>query len=107
MFSQFFGLSPIFQALIIFLFIVNIITFITFGLDKMRSRGNGRRTPEKTLWLLTLLGGSPAALLSMKYFRHKTKKLSFQAVIVLILAIQVAMIFFLFSFFQKNYTQNF
>lgn len=107
MFSQFSALPPIFQILMLYLLVLNIITFIAFGLDKMKSRGNGRRTPEKTLWLLTLLGGSPAALLSMKYFRHKTKKLSFQAVIVLILAIQIAMIFFLFSFFQKNYTPNF
>ena len=107
MFSQFSALPPIFQILMLYLLVLNIITFIAFALDKMKSRGNGRRTPEKTLWLLTLFGGSPAALLSMKYFRHKTKKLSFQAVIVLILAIQIAMIFFLFSFFQKNYTPNF
>jgi uncharacterized membrane protein YsdA (DUF1294 family) len=44
---------------------------------------------EKTLWLLALLGGSPAALAGMHVFRHKTKKLSFQAGLAAILAIQI------------------
>ena len=95
------------NIVVLYFSFINIITFFTFAIDKMKSRGNSWRIPEKTLWLLTLLGGSPAALISMQYFRHKTKKLSFQAVIVLILAVQVAALFFLFSFLQKNYTPEF
>lgn len=76
---------------------INLVTFFAFALDKARSRKVGaRRTPEATLWILMLLGGSIGALLAMNYFRHKTKKLSFQAVTALILALQISGIYFLF-----------
>jgi uncharacterized membrane protein YsdA (DUF1294 family) len=85
MMKWFFELSILVQIFSIYFVVINSITFFAYGFDKMKSRGDGRRTPEKTLWLLTLLGGSPAALLAMHYFRHKTKKLSFQAVLFLLL----------------------
>ena len=75
--------------------VINLAAFFAFGIDKARSRKAGaRRTPEATLWLLMLLGGSVGALLAMNYFRHKTKKLSFQAVAALILAGQIALGYF-------------
>jgi len=98
----FFELPLLTQILGIYFVLINVITFFAYGFDKMKSRGEGRRTPEKTLWLLTLLGGSPAALLAMHYFRHKTKKLSFQAVIILILCLQISAILFLYNFLQTK-----
>ncbi len=78
--------------------VINIAAFLAFGIDKARSRKVGvRRTPEATLWILMLLGGSVGALVAMNYFRHKTKKLSFQAVAALILALQIAALYFLLS----------
>lgn len=102
MFDWFLKLSLLWQIAIVYLLIINVFTFFTFALDKMKSRGDARRIRERTLWLLSLLGGSPAALVAMNYFRHKTKKMSFQAVIILILAVQVAAIFFLYTFFEKQ-----
>ncbi len=53
---------------------VNFITLLLFGYDKAAA-GSGRlRIPEKTLLIVSFLGGSPAALLSMQLFRHKTSK---------------------------------
>lgn len=73
---------------------ISIITFFYFGFDKMRSlRPDGRRVREKTLWILSAIGGSPGALLGMHFFRHKTKKPSFQGMMMLILLLQVAVIF--------------
>ena len=84
------------QLLIVFLLVINIITFFYFGLDKMRAQINQtRRISEKTLWLLSLIGGSIGALLGIKYFRHKSKKLSFQAGMAIILALQILVIYFL------------
>lgn len=102
MFNWFWELSLLAQIFSIYFVLINIITFFAYAFDKMKSRGEGRRTPEKTLWLLTLLGGSPAALLAMHYFRHKTRKFSFQAVIVLILCIQISVILFLYNFLQTK-----
>lgn len=83
-----------------FLFAINLAAFLTFGIDKSRSRHDGyRRIPERLLWILALAGGSAGTLLGMHMFRHKTKKLSFQAVLAVILALQV---FLVFSLLTKN-----
>ena len=79
-----------------YLAVINVAAFLAFGIDKARSQRTGaRRTPEATLWILMLLGGSVGALVAMNYFRHKTKKLSFQAVAALILTLQIAVLYFL------------
>lgn len=84
------------NPLIIYLVAINIVTFFVFGIDKSKAYKNRRRTPEKTLWVLSLLGGSLGALAGMKLFRHKTRKLSFQAVLAIILAVQILLIYTLF-----------
>lgn len=97
--TTFSSLSIVEQIATIYIATINIAAFFYYGMDKHKSRtrtrgesafgGNNRRVSEKTLLLLALLGGSPAALLAMRFFRHKTKKLSFQAGIAVILAIQI------------------
>ena len=47
--------------------------------------------PEKTLFLLPLLGGSVGALLGMRVFHHKTKHWYFVAGMPLILVIQISL----------------
>ncbi|OGH86076.1 MAG: hypothetical protein A2493_02960 [Candidatus Magasanikbacteria bacterium RIFOXYC12_FULL_33_11] len=81
------------QIIIIYLAIINFLTFITFGLDKSKSINNSRRISEKTLWIMSLIGGSLGALLAMKMFRHKTKKLSFQAMMAVIMMMQIFIIY--------------
>jgi uncharacterized membrane protein YsdA (DUF1294 family) len=83
------------QLIIGYLLIVNITTFILFCLDKSRaaSIGDVRRIPEKTLWFFCLIGGSLGGLSAMKLVRHKTKKISFQAVLAVILMIQIGLIY--------------
>lgn len=53
-------------------------TLITYRLDKMAAKRSHRRTPEKTLHLLALIGGWPGAIVAQKLFSHKSRKLSFQ-----------------------------
>lgn len=84
------------QLIIIYLIIINVVTFFYFGLDKTRSELSRRRISEKMLWFLTAIGGSIGALIAMKFFRHKTQKVSFQAGIAVILAIQILLFYFLF-----------
>lgn len=82
---------------------INFVTIILFGLDKSRSQQTGvRRIRERTLWLSMLLGGSLGALLAMHVFRHKTKKISFQAVAAVILALQIyCLLYFYNQFFLQ------
>ena len=60
-------------ALAVWLIAINLVTFAVYGADKRRARRGAWRVPEKTLFLLPLLGGSVGALLGMRVFRHKTK----------------------------------
>ena len=85
------------QILILYVVIINIITFFYFGLDKLKAQIASRRISEKTLWLLSLIGGSLGALLGMNFFRHKTKKISFQAGFAIILALQIGICYLLFA----------
>ena len=61
----------------IYIIVINIITLLAYGADKLKAKHHRWRTPEKTLWLLGLLGGAPGALIGMKIFRHKTRHISF------------------------------
>ena len=81
---------------------VNLLTFIAYGLDKWKAVHNvhkskhlSRRIPETSLLLLAILGGSPAALLAMYLFRHKTlhKKFRYGVPAILLLQITAAVLF--------------
>ncbi len=77
----------------------NLVAFILFGVDKSRSQQVGvRRIRERTLWLSMLIGGSLGALLAMHLFRHKTKKISFQAVAALILMVQILLSVYFYTY---------
>lgn len=58
--------------------------------DKHQAGQGGQRTPEKLLHLVEGLGGWPGALLAQQLFRHKTRKLSYQAVFWLIVIVHQA-----------------
>lgn len=82
---------------IVFLCIINIITFYVYGFDKKRARHKLRRIPEKVLIGLALIGGSVGALLGMNVFRHKIRKWKFIISIPLILMLQIiAVSYFIF-----------
>lgn len=53
-------------------------SFALYGWDKRQAVLALRRVPEQTLHLIDLAGGWPGGLIGQRYFRHKTKKLSFQ-----------------------------
>ena len=76
------------KYLIMYLIIINIVTFIVFGLDKYYAIKNKFRVSESTLFFLCLIGGSFLGFVGMKVFRHKTKKLYFVIGIPLIMIIE-------------------
>ena len=78
-------------ALAVWLIAINLVTFAVYGADKRRARRGAWRVPEKTLFLLPLLGGSVGALLGMRVFRHKTKHWYFVWGVPAILLAQVAL----------------
>ena len=83
--------------LLAYLISINLITFLTYAYDKRAARKHSRRTPERTLHILALLGGSPAALLAQQLLRHKTIKRSFQLTYWAIVISQVALLVYLLT----------
>lgn len=56
----------------------SIVAFFHYARDKAAARAGRRRTSEKRLLVLGLVGGWPGALLAQQMLRHKTAKRSFQ-----------------------------
>lgn len=71
---------------------VNAFCFAAFVHDKRQARLGGWRISERTLLLLALAGGSPAAYAARYYVRHKTRKQPFVALLHLIALLQLAAI---------------
>lgn len=86
---------------IYYLVIINLITFITYGVDKLKAKKGYWRIPESTLLLLAFVGGSIGAWLGMQAFHHKTLHKKFKLGIPLILMAQVA--FALYIYIKTGY----
>ena len=65
------------KVIIIYLLIINLITFFMFGIDKWKAKRNAWRIPEKTLLIGAVLGGTIGAFAGMEVFHHKTKHWKF------------------------------
>ena len=74
-----------------YLLIINLVAFFMMGWDKRQAKKEGaRRTPEKKLFAVALLGGSVGAITGMHHFRHKTKHWYFRFGMPAILILQIA-----------------
>ncbi|MEE1087249.1 MAG: DUF1294 domain-containing protein [Schaedlerella sp.] len=79
-------------ALVIFIYIVaiNLIGLLVMAIDKQRAKKNGWRIPEKTFFIISLIGGSIGTWAGMYTFRHKTKHWYFVVGMPLILILHIA-----------------
>lgn len=88
------------KILLVYLLAINIITFATYGIDKMKAKRNKWRISEATLLLLALCGGSLGAWAGMKVWHHKTKHLKFKYGVPAIILLQIAAAMY-FAFYCK------
>lgn len=65
------------QNMLLYLLAINIFGFFIMWLDKRKARKGAWRIPEKTLFIVTALGGGIGTIAGMYTFRHKTQKLNF------------------------------
>ena len=80
------------KFILIYAAIINIVGFFSMFIDKRRAKKNQWRIPEKTLFLLAILGGSIGSNIGMRLFRHKTKHWYFVYGMPAILIIQIIII---------------
>ena len=59
-------------------FIMSIITFFLFGIDKSRAIHYKNRIRERTLLFFIIMGGAIGGILGSSIFHHKTRKLKFK-----------------------------
>lgn len=89
-------MQPVFQyIIIIYLFLMNLLGFILMGADKRKARLGKWRIPEKTFFIISILGGSLGTWGGMYAFHHKTKHWYFAVFMPLIFVIHVALAVFL------------
>ncbi|MFN3202809.1 MAG: DUF1294 domain-containing protein [Bradymonadia bacterium] len=69
--------------------VMSVVSFVMYAWDKRAATKGHRRTPEKTLHLVDLLGGWPGGWLAMRTVRHKTQKRSFRMVFWATVALHV------------------
>jgi uncharacterized membrane protein YsdA (DUF1294 family) len=62
----------------IYLLLVNIVSFMLYGIDKYKAEHHKWRIRERTLILSAWIGGALGAFLGMKVFHHKTLHTSFR-----------------------------
>jgi len=84
---------------LIYIAVISVLAIIVTVYDKIAAKHNPRhRTRERTLFILSALGGSVAMYLSMKLIRHKTKHKRFMIGIPVIIIIQVGVLLLLLYF---------
>ena len=77
------------KNIIIYLLIINLVSFLSMGIDKWKAKRGAWRIPEQTLISMVLLGGGIGGILGMYAFRHKTKKPRFYVGFPIILILEI------------------
>ena len=85
---------------LIYLVIINVVTFFMYGIDKWKAKHTKWRIPEATLLGMAVIGGSIGAWLGMKVWHHKTLHKKFKFGVPAIIIIQLLIIGYL-TLFQK------
>lgn len=80
------------NALLYYLIVINVVTFLVYGIDKWKAKQGSWRISEATLLILAVIGGSIGALLGMKVWHHKTQHKKFRYGIPVIIIIQLVII---------------
>lgn len=85
------------KLLLIYFGIINLITFIVFGIDKHNAEQRRTRIRIVTLLTLSFIGGSIGGLIAMYLFHHKTKIDYFTVGLPLMIIMQVLVVFYLMN----------
>ena len=88
------------KYIILYLIVISFISAVVCIYDKLISKKNRveLRVPEKTLLLLSVIGGSVAMYVTMKIVHHKTKHAKFMIGIPVIILLQAALVACYFYF---------
>ncbi len=89
-------MDKLFFFLLIYVLIINIVSFAIYGIDKRKAVEGKWRIPEATLLFTGFIGGAVGSFIGMKVFRHKTQKLKFRILVPVFILLNIAVIVFVF-----------
>lgn len=85
---------------VVYLSVINIISFIVIAIDKGKAKKKNYRISENTIIVLSIIGGSVGTLMGMTMFRHKTKKKKFYIGVPIIYLINQIIIIIIFNYIK-------
>ncbi len=89
------------KVLFSYIFAINVVAFLYYGIDKFFARNDMFRVPEKLLLSLAFVGGSIGALIGMILFHHKTKKASFQVWFWILIIAQIGIVYLIYRYILR------
>lgn len=82
------------KYIVIYVAIINVLSFLLFGIDKYKAKKNKWRVSERTLLVSAAAGGSLGAFAGMRMFHHKTQKKKFSIGIPVIIILQIIVLIY-------------
>lgn len=82
------------KNIVIYVIVINLIGFFIMWLDKRKAKKGSWRIPEKTLFIITALGGGIGTIAGMYTFRHKTQKIAFVIGFPLITILEILLVIY-------------
>ena len=86
------------SPLAVWFLLINMLTLVMYGADKMAARKGMRRVPEATLLVFGVTGGWPGAIVGQQLFRHKTQKQPFKTYFFLSIVVSIAVMAAVYHF---------
>lgn len=86
--------------ILVYFLVINIISVIVTIADKIKAKHNKWRVPEKTLLILSAIGGAVGMYITMHLIHHKTKKMKFMVGIPVIFFAELLVAGALFFIFR-------
>ncbi len=84
--------TPITTIIVFYLVILNVLTFLLYGIDKWKAKRSRWRIPESALLGMAAVGGSVGAWLGMRVWHHKTQHKKFRYGVPAILLAQIVLL---------------
>lgn len=86
----------------IYIVIMNLLTFLIFGIDKYKAKKNYSRISEKGLFILCFIGGGIGGFVGMYTFRHKTRKWYFNLLVPISIILELYGLYYIYGVLMKN-----
>lgn len=81
---------------------LSFITFFVYAYDKYKAQREAWRIAEKTLHILSIVGGWPGAALAQQLLRHKSSKQEFRSTFWITVVLNLSMLGWLLSPYAES-----